>query len=257
MSHIPLKFALSVIASLAVHAEGCRAAQTVRNDGADLPARHELNQRFDLPRGATVIVRGIAGPVSVEAAAGDTADVRIVRTAATARELECYRTGVRREAGNLVIEHVQYSARPGCETIRARQTVRLRLPRSANLSLSTIGGRVDIGERDGLVKLESIAGHVTVAGARNVEMSSLAQGLSLTFARQGPASVRVSSVVGRVELSFQPGANADVQLSSVQGRIESDWPILRNDGALTYRVGSGGPALSVSSILGAVTLRRL
>jgi hypothetical protein len=154
-----------------------------------------------------------------------------------------------------VIEHVQFSERPGCNSIRSHQIVRLRVPRSANLHLSTIAGRVDVGPIDGLLKLDAIAGHATVTGARSAQISSLAQGLTLTLARVSPAGIHVSSVVGGAEFRFRPEAKAHVRVSSLQGKVESDWPAQGPD-SHAYQIGSGGPAVSISSVIGPVRLRR-
>lgn len=246
----------AMVAGLTLDGGGSLPANAQQNDEPPMSAREELRERFDLGVASSVRVRGIAGPVSVETGPGNAAEVHIVRTAATERELQCYRTDVLHRSGNLEISHVQFSDRPGCSSIRSRQTVRLRLPRAANLHLSTIGGRVDISATDGLVRLDSIAGHVTLAGARAVEVSSLANGLTVTLAPLSARGIRVSSVVGGVELNFRRNANADVRISSVQGAIGSDWPAQSGSGGLAYRIGSGGPDVSISSIIGPVTLRR-
>lgn len=233
------------------HAQGA-----TQDDYAHLAAREEIRDRYQLAATSSVTVKGIAGHVSVEAAPGNTAEVHIVRLAATERELKCYRTQVTRHARGLAIEHVQFSARPGCSSIRSRQTVRLRLPRSANLHLSVIGGRVDVANVEGLVRLDSIAGRATLAGVRAAEISSLAQGLSLTLAPLGTRDINVSSVVGPVEIGFGRNANADVQITSVQGSVGSDWPERSGSNGQAYRIGSGGRDVSISSVIGPVRLRR-
>lgn len=257
MSRVPATAALTATLVALMIANGASMAAGVSpRERPDMTAREGIRQRFDLGAAPSITVRGIGGPVTVETGPGSIVDVDIVRLAATERELQCYRTQISHDGDNLVIEHVQYSSRPGCDSIRSRQNVRLRLPRSASLQLSTIGGRVDIGSVDGLVRLDSIAGHVTVAAARAVEISSLTQGLSLTLAPLSDRGVQVSSVVGEVELNIPRAANADVQLSSVQGSVGSDWPARSGSDGLAYRIGAGGADVSVSSVVGRVRLRR-
>jgi hypothetical protein len=220
-----------------------------------MTAREDLRQSFQLGSGASVTVRGISGPVTVETVQGSIAEVNVVRMAATERELGCYRTEISRNAGGIVIKHIQFSDRPGCNSIRSHQIVRLKVPRFANLHLSTIAGRIDVGPTDGLLKLDAIAGHATIAGARSAQISPLAQGLTLTLARLGPAGIQISSVVGGAELRFGPEAKAHVRVSSIQGKVESDWPARGSD-SHAYQIGSGGPAVSISSVIGPVRLRR-
>jgi hypothetical protein len=221
-------------------------------------ARQEIRERFELSGPTSVTVSGIGGPVTVETSGGDAAaEVHIVRTAASERELQCYRTAVTHKPGNITVQHEQFSSRPGCNSIRSRQAVRLKLPRSVNLHLSTIGGPVTVGPMDGLLRLDSIAGHVTVAEARSAEMNSLAQGLSLTLPHLASRGVRISSVVGKVEINFRAGANADVMVDSVVGTVGSDWPARSGGRDRVYRIGSGGNTVLVSSVVGSVRLRRL
>lgn len=252
-----------LLAGVSAGAADGRGPQGTRASAAraELAEREEIHETFRLEPGARVRVTGIAGPVSVETAAGDTAQVHIVRMAATRRELDCYRTAVAGGGGALSVEHVQDSRRPGCDSIRSRQEVRLILPRSVDVELSTIAGRVDIAAVDGLVRLDSIAGHVTIAGARSAEMSSLAGGLAMTLHPLAAAGVRVSSVVGGVDLTFPRGVDADVRLDSVMGSVrgvpgELDRRLVEEDGEYRLRVGAGGPAVRLSSVVGPVRLRR-
>lgn len=240
------------------------SASAAAHDGAaatEMTAREEIHRTFELERGARIRVDGIAGPVSIETTDGGSAQVHILRMAATRRELDCYRTAVTGGGGSLTIEHVQEIKRRGCDGIRSRQEVRLVVPRSVDIDLSTIAGRVDIGPVDGRVSLDSIAGRVTVVGARSAEMSSLAGGLAMTLRPLAAAGVRVSSVVGPVDLTFAQGVDADVRLDSVMGSVrgvpaELDSRLVEEDGEYRLRVGTGGPAVRLSSVVGPVRLRR-
>jgi hypothetical protein len=221
-------------------------------------AREEIERSFRLAPGATIRAVGIGGPVTIETIAGDTAEVRIVRSARTQRELDCYRTAVDATLDRLAIEHVQFSDRPGCDSIRSNQDVRLGVPRDVNVELSTIAGRVDIGAVAGMIRLDSIAGPVVLTGVEAAQVDSLAGGLSITGARPGARGIHVSSVVGPVELSFARNADADVRISSVVGKVQSPSPGARSSGEngdYRLRIGAGGPAVSISSVMGPVRLR--
>ena len=232
------------------------SGQTQRSDDV-MTAQERIDQVYDLAPGAEVSVEGIAGPVTVETGAGDRAEVHILRQARTQRELDCYRTSVEASRNRLRIEHDQEQTE-GCRSIHSRQEVRLVLPRSANLSLESIAGRVEIAPLDGHVELESIAGHVNLASVRSANLSSIAGGLHVNFDRLDPRGVDISSVVGGVELAFGRNTNADLAVSSVMGRVRSESPsvqIYGEDSSYRARIGSGGPNLNVSSIVGGVKLR--
>ena len=228
-------------------------------DWNDMPAREEIHQTYRIAPHGTVRVRGIAGPVSVETTAGgDTAEVHIVRMAATERELRCYRTEVRSSLDLLAIEHVQDEHDRDCNRIRSRQEVRLRVPRSVDLDFATVAGAVDVEPTDGMVRLEAIAGATALASVRNAEIDALAGPLSLGLAGGGQ-DVRISSVVGPVDLHLGRGVNADLQVDSVIGSVRSlasDVEMVERDGSYRARIGSGGGSVRLSSVVGSVRLRR-
>lgn len=229
-----------------------------RGDADQMTAREEFHQTYRISRDGTVRVRGIAGPVTVQTTdGGDTAEVHILRMAATERELRCYRTEVSSSGGDLSIEHVQLRER-GCDSIRSRQEVRLTVPRSVDLDFSTVAGAVDIAPTDGRVRLDSIAGATTLASVREADIDAIAGSLSIGLA-PGNQDVRISSVVGPVEVSIGEGVNTDLSFDSVIGSVRSLAPgiaIRENDGSYRARAGSGGGRVSLSAVVGAVRLRR-
>ncbi|MDQ4087869.1 MAG: hypothetical protein M3177_07670 [Pseudomonadota bacterium] len=229
-------------------------------DTRDMRAREEFRQSYRISPDGTIRVRGIAGPVSVETTdGGNTAEVHIVRMAASERELRCYRTDVRSSPGLLAIEHVQRDEDPDCESIRSRQEVHLRVPRSLDLDLSTIAGALDVGPVDGMVRAHSIAGRARFAQVRAAEIDSIAGGLTLGIAQVAEQGVRISSVVGPVDLNLERGIDADLSLDSVMGSVRSlvaGVDLDEDYGSYRARLGSGGRAVSLSSVVGPVRVRR-
>ena len=250
---------VAVLVPLALFAAAATAQGSQTRSHTAMAEREEFSRSFRLAPGAQVRVEGIAGPVTVVTGGGAVARVHVVRSAATRRELQCYRTEVTGSSGRLVIRHVQFSRLPGCNSIRSSQEVRLLVPRSVDLSLSTIAGDVAIGPLDGALRLDSIAGHVQARGVRSGNLSSLASGLSLTLGHLHPRGVHVSAVVGRTEINFRRGTNADVSISTVQGNITSSTtglPVRREHGDANLRIGAGGPPVSISAVVGDVELNR-
>lgn len=235
----------------------CLALCPAHAKPGDDSAREEIERSVRLAPGATIRAVGIGGPVTIETMDGDTAEIRIVRSARTQRELDCYRTAVDSTSARLTIEHVQFTDRPGCDSIRSSQDVRLRVPRNVNVYLSTIAGRVEVGAVDGMIRLDSIAGPVVLTGVESAQVDALAGGLSITGARPGARGIHVSSVVGPVDLSFARNADADVRISSVVGKVQrtsSGAELSGDHGDYRLRIGAGGPAVSISSIMGPVRL---
>ena len=254
MLPIPRTALLAPAAALLLAASASAQTQNSRNNS--MAVRDVIHRSVALAPGAEVSLQTIAGPVTIETGNVSTAQIHIVRGAATQRELQCYRTEIIAAPARLAIRHVQ-DKRRGCDSIRSAQQVRLTLPRSVNLSMSSIAGDADIGLLDGRLKLDSMAGKVRARGVRSADISSVAGGLSLTLLPLDRRGVRVSSVVGPTDIIFPRGANADVRVDSVMGnttstsrRIALRW----TNGRASARVGAGGPPVSISSVVGHVTL---
>jgi hypothetical protein len=267
MTRFPPRPALLIAAAAAALMVGAGASAIgaenygqTRGEPDEMRAREEIRQTYRISPRGTVRVRGIAGPVVVETTnGGDTADVHIVRMAATERELQCYRTEISSSPDRLSIEHVQRERERECRSIRSRQEVRLRVPRSVNLDFSTIAGALDVAPVDGLVRADSIAGHATFARVRAAEIDSIAGGLTLGVAPDGAQGVRISSVVGPVDLHMETGADADLSVDSVMGSVRSlveGVDFQEDEGTYRARLGSGRGRVTLSSVVGPVRLRR-
>jgi len=228
---------------------GAAAADTERPDS------ERIHHSYELARGASVEVSGIAGPVEIETTSNDTAEVNVIRSAPSHADLEC---------GKIVIEQtstrLRISSEANCSIVRGRQSVTLKLPRRVDLSLQNIAGDVRIGPTDGMVRLESIAGHVAVAELRTASMSSLAGGLSMTVAGVGDRGIHVSSVTGGIDLDVRKGVDAELRVKNVVGKVHSDASdfSISGGGDSDYQavIGSGGSKILIESVVGGVDIRR-
>jgi DUF4097 and DUF4098 domain-containing protein YvlB len=222
----------------------------------DLPVSEEIRRSFQLAPGATVSIETISGPVDIETSASNTADVYIVRSAQTRRDLDCYRTVVEQTAGGLSIRHEQ-----DCRNVRSRQRVRLTLPKNINLRIESVSGDVHIAAIDGSTRLNSISGGVWVEQAGgDLNISSISGQVNLNIVRLNTRGLRLNSISGEVMLAVADSINADVSVSSISGDFSSEIPgvSVAKVGDSDYRaqIGRGGTPISISSISGQITLRR-
>ena len=221
----------------------------------DLPDHERIHQSYELTPGTSVEVSGIAGPVEIETTNDDTADVSVVRSAPTHADLDCGRIAIEQTTTRLRIRSESI-----CPIVRGRQSVMLKLPRWVDLSLENIAGGVRIGPTDGMVRLQSIAGHVEVAALKAAKMSSLAGGLKLTVTGVDDRGLRVSSVTGGIDLGVRKGVDAELSVRSVVGRVHSEASDIRfsSDDGSDYLavVGSGGDKISIDSVVGPVEIHR-
>jgi hypothetical protein len=194
--------------------------------------------------------------VEIETTTGGTAGVNVVRSAATRADLDCGRVSIEQIPSGLRIRSESL-----CSVVRGRQRVALRLPRSADISLTNIAGDVRIGATDGFVRLESIAGHVRVSELHAARMSSLAGGLEITVAEVGERGIRVSSITGSIDLGLRAGVNAELDVKSLIGSIHSHGSEVRvtsDDDDSDYHavIGSGGGKILIESIVGPVDIHQ-
>lgn len=224
----------------------------------DYPEREEIVRTFQLSRDARVEVSGVAGgPVDIETTSGTTAEVHIVRSAQTRTELGCYKTTVEHTPDSLTVRHEQAAGRDECRTIRASQRVRLRVPRTVELNLKSVGGEVNIGAADGVLRLSGIAGHVKVAQSQAAEISGLAKGLTMTVIQLSERGIRISGVVGHVELNLAKSLNADLSVSNIigVGGMAPGVTTTNVDASSPHtRIGRGGAPISISGVVGSVAI---
>ena len=220
------------------------------------PARNEIHRQYQLEPNTTVEISTIPGPVEIETISSQSAEINIFNSAETQADLNCLETPIEQTAGKLVIR-----SKSVCQVSRVSQRMMLRLPRNVNLDLQTIAGHVRIGPTEGMVHLNSIAGHVSTSSLEDAEMSSLAGGLSMEIKQIGQRGLRLSSIVGGIELALSDDLNAQFQASSIIGNVVSDIPNVKlaTDGRSDYeaQIGSGGPAINISSVRGGIRLRKL
>ncbi len=231
-------------------------AQGRINAESDLPEREEIHRVYQLDPGARVLVSTINGPVDIETTLGSTADVHIVRSAQTREELDCYRTVVEHTPASLTVRHEQR-----CLSIRDHQRVRLIIPRSVDLTLKTISGRVDVGEVDGTVRLRQISGAVTLAQATGYsDLTEISGPVTVKIARLGERGLRVRATSGQLDLRLAGDLNADLDVNGLSGRISVDMPNVTVDrvGSSDYRarIGSGGAPILISGVSGNIKIRR-
>lgn len=221
----------------------------------DLPFKEEIRRSFQLRPGARVSVSSISGPVDVETTNGNTAEVFIVRSGQTQRDLDCYRMVVEQTTGGLLIRHEQQ-----CRNANSHQRVHLSLPRDVNLRIESVSGDVHVGAIDGSAKLESISGAVWLAQTGgDTHINSVSGQVNLNVTQLG-SGLRLDSISGRIVLGLADGLDADVRAESISGRISSEIPgvTVEKVGDSDYRaqVGRGGAPVSINSVSGNITLRR-
>lgn len=231
----------------------------------DLREREEINQTYQLAPGTRVEVSSIRGPVEIVNGDTATAEVQIIRTARTRADLEYHKIEIQHAGNSLVVRGVKESERRQ-QDIRVNHRVRLKLPRSVELSVSSVSGWLKVADVDGQTRVSSISGSAnignvganlqvnSISGSLEVgnvgaearvnsisgnlglgqvngalDVSSVSGGLNATLVSLSPQGIRIKSVSGSIEIGFKSEVNADFNADSVSGRVYLDVPNVTRD----------------------------
>jgi hypothetical protein len=225
--------------------------------------RDEFNQTYTLQAGATVEVRGINGPVTVETSETSAAEVRVVRTSRSASDLEYGKVTVEATGSGLVVRgggNVRGFWRRLWGIGPVRQEVTLRLPRRVDFQASGVNGRVGVGEVEGSVEMSGINGRVESAGAgSHAEFNGINGGVTLAASRLPRSGVEMSGINGGVEFRLGQGVGADVEITGLNGGVTMDLPNVTSEERSRHhrsrynaRIGSGGTSVEMHGINGSV-----
>lgn len=221
--------------------------------------RDDINRSFTLPARARVDVSAISGSLDIKAIDGDTATVRIERTARSRAELDCNKLVLGQVIGNLVIK----SETVGCENmlVQVKYRVLLSVPRSVNLSVHGISGPLNIGEIEGALRISGNSGDINLAQSGSGSIISGNSGTTTIKIRQlDPRGLEFSGNSGAIKLHIADELNVDVKVSRHSGPASSELPNVKfnKTGADDYyaRIGSGGPTINVEGNSGSILVSR-
>jgi DUF4097 and DUF4098 domain-containing protein YvlB len=248
----------SVDASEAAMAGYVEPAVERQDDGydSDLAERDEIKKSVELAPGSQVEVSGINGSVTVETSSGATAEIHIIRSARTREDLNRRRVLVEEGPGSLKIRGESDKGR-GPDV---RQRVMLKLPRSVELTVKGINGRVSVGEIDGMIHVSGINGSVEVAHAMSTsDISGINGRVRIALDRVHESGMSISGVNGKVELYFNEAVNADVSVTGINGQVRNENGSITVIGKISPsnfrgKIGAGGPEIRVSGVNGNVEL---
>jgi hypothetical protein len=241
----------------------------------DYDESERIDEVFTLAPGAHIEVSDISGPVEVECAETDVAEVHILRRAHSRADLAYHRIVVEQTPSGLLVRRERdYGQRPE-RPVNVRQHVSLKLPRRVSLVVARISGPVRVGAVDGPVSVSQVSGTVGLDGAEgeammsnisgscrvgraggrlelnhvsgsvevgevvgSLEAANVSGGFSALVSRLDERGIRLSSVRGQVELNFKEEANINLNIRNVTGGIYLDLPGVADIG------GAGSSAMS-------------
>jgi len=231
-------------------------------DARAVGTREETRQTFRLDAGARVEVSRINGKVEVRTAETDTAEVHILRTGASAADLEYGRITVEGSPASLTVR----GERGGPSSLwhrisgggRVRQEVTLVVPRGVELSAAHVNGSLSVGEVDGAVEVAHVNGRVEVAQASGgSEISHVNGAVRVGVSQLGARGMDVGHVNGNIEIRLRRAVNADVEVRRQHGGLTFNVPNVTMQERLSrskarLRFGDGGAPIQIAHVNGNV-----
>jgi hypothetical protein len=223
--------------------------------------QEETRQTFRLEAGARVEVEGINGPVEINTAETDTAEVHILRTASNADALEYNKITVEATASELVVRGESNGGHNLWRWLwggggHVKQEVTLTLPRRVELSTKGVNGSVTVGEIEGSVEVEGVNGRVEVAQSfGHSEIKGINGNVKFGVAQLGAQGMEIKGVNGNVEIRLKENINADIEVKGQNGNFSLNVPNVtmqerKNFSNMRARLGSGGAPIDIKGCNG-------
>lgn len=245
---------VSTIASALLNA----ATQFSKPHSSNYYEHDEIHQSFNLTQGDRIEVSRISGPIDVESIDGEVAEVHVIRSARIKSDLAWRKLRIEQTPTGLVIEPVDDEAlRP--RDARVSHYVLLKLPRQISFTTARVSGSISIAAAiDGTVQISGCSGSVIMKETNGpIEISGVSGSVILNVTHLSERGLRVSGISGTVELRVSDELDAELSITELSGRVFVDIPQQEpRPYGYHYRLGRGGPRISVTGVSGNVVLRR-
>lgn len=259
-------FAILLIIGAAILGRNMNSNDNDTVDSGDGEGREEIHQSFQLAPGAEVEVRGINGSVEIVTADTQTAEVEIVRSARTKRDLRGDRLIIEHTPDNLVVRSENNSRRfwrwlTGGGSVQ--QQVRLTVPRRVRLDARGVNGPVTVGEIEGEARVSGINGRVELASiAGHADVSGISGPTRIGIAQLDDEGLDIKGNNGNIEVRLKSIVNADVNVKGHNGRLDFNVPnVSVQEGTKRSikraRIGAGGAPIDVKGVNGNIRFESL
>ncbi|MGK2856628.1 MAG: DUF4097 family beta strand repeat-containing protein [Thermoanaerobaculia bacterium] len=233
----------------------------------------ELTEKFDktFAAKATVGVENENGSVTVKS--WDRPEIRVEAektvdgsSEAAASAMKEIRIDIREEGGELRVRTVMPRRNGGGfldwlagNNINANVRYTISVPRSTNLDLETVNGRIEVNGVDGVMDLETTNGKIAIAkSAGRVNAETTNGGIVAQLDSVSPGGMKLETTNGSVQLELPVAFRANLNAATTNGSIKSDFPITiqgtmsktRLNGALN----GGGEELRVRTTNGSIKI---
>jgi hypothetical protein len=240
-----------------------RQVNSFKSAGTHETTRQESRQSYRLDPGARVEVRGINGPVEINTADVDAADVQVTYESDSPEDLENRRVVVEHDASSLVVRGDDHGGGNFWRWVWGGRGVRvavvLTVPRRVEVAGRGINGPFVVGAVEGSVTVEGVNGRVEVAQAAGpAKVKGVNGNVKLGVPRPGVEGIEVKGVNGNVEVRLRPNADADLLVKGHNGRLSLNLPNVTMEeregrSRVRARIGAGGAPITFKGVNGNVS----
>ncbi len=137
----------------------------------------------------------------------------------------------------------------------------MHLPKNLRFSAISVNGGITAEDLGRFVHANSVNGSVRISTDAWADANSVNGAIHVRMGHAGwSGTLKIATVNGSVELEMPDDLSSDVNFSSVNGRIDTAFPVSVSGGFVGHTakgtIGSGGRELVVSTVNGAITLRK-
>lgn len=217
--------------------------------------------------GQTVEIRGVNGSVTVDEGAFEvTATKKGSKAATVTIEAVEHAGGVTICAVYPATDGRANECRPGGGRMNNKNNdtsvhFTVRMPASLKLAAVNVNGDITTKGKLGEIRATTVNGTVSIASASFAEATSVNGGINIALTQPLTRPLKLSTVNGAIKLSTPSTLNAELSASTVNGDIQSDYPITVTGKfgprSVKATLGSGGPALNLSTVNGGIHLSRI
>lgn len=240
-----------------------------------MPGAQAASQNFawtgTLADGKTLELMNINGGIDVKPSAGNRVSIQAVKRSKNGSEGDV-EIKVEQEPGG-VVACALYRRADGSFPSNCREGNKGRskkgvdvnvdftvsMPAAANLNAKTVNGGLNIAGLRGDVDAKTVNGGVNLETSGHAQASTVNGGVNAKVGKLDK-STKFSTVNGRIVVAVGGELNADLSMSTVNGSLETAFPITiqgkMGKRSLKGRIGSGGPALELSTVNGGIRIEK-
>jgi DUF4097 and DUF4098 domain-containing protein YvlB len=238
---------------------GALVAVSILCSGAAVRAAEQTWEKtLPLVQGGTLNLVNVNGSVEVRGWDRDAVEIRAVKTARNAEDLQRVQIEVKAIPGRVeILTHY-----PDEEGVDAAVEYHVRVPQHVALErVVTVNGSINVAGVEGNGELRTVNGNVEAYNCAGSLSARTTNGNIREELSRFDADAALETVNGTVLISLPRSTNAQVEAQSMNGDVRSDLTISMLSGYVPGKVsgklGKGGPSLRLHSVNGAIQISAL